>query len=179
VEGSGTDRSGWPPRRRRESRLGFGLELESSVAVIAPSGASHQTNLHKPTAWWAAALTSLSGSASEANSRQPCARPQSSAAAMSARPTPRPRAPGTTTHPSRYATRSPDIPRRTGRIESSARPTGPPAPPRPIGRQAVPAPRQRGTVDRFTVLGFGAVRPEGVTQLEPSGRVAPRRESKQ
>src|SRR6266576_3399970 len=60
-----------------------------------------------PTAWWAAALTSLSGSASEANSPQPCARPQSSAAAMSARPTPRPRAPGTTNHPSRYATRSP------------------------------------------------------------------------
>src|SRR2546426_7062151 len=27
-EGSGTDRSGGPPRRRRESRLGFGLELE-------------------------------------------------------------------------------------------------------------------------------------------------------
>src|SRR2546425_7502661 len=60
-----------------------------------------------PTAWWAAALTSLSGSASEANSRHPCERPHPSAAAISARPTPRPRASGTTNHPSRYATRSP------------------------------------------------------------------------
>src|SRR5438034_7559246 len=107
-EGSGTDRSRWPPRRRRESRLGFGLELDL-VGGRHSSFRKHRTSptSTNPTAWWAAALTSLSGSASEANSRQPCARPQSSAAAMSARPTPRPRASGTTNHPSRYATRSP------------------------------------------------------------------------
>src|SRR3989454_3598688 len=124
-EGSGTDRSRWPPRRRRESRLGFGLELEL-VGGRHSSFRKHRTRptSTNPTAWWAAALTSLSGSASEANSRQPCERPHPSAAAMSARPTPWPRAPGTTNHPSRYATRSPSHPSAYGRIESSARPTG-------------------------------------------------------
>src|SRR2546422_5611609 len=77
-----------------------------------------------PSARWAAALTSLSGCASDANSLQPCDRPHSSAATISARPTPLRRAFGTTNHPSRYATRLLPQPSAYARIDSSASPTG-------------------------------------------------------
>ena len=66
-----------------------------------------------PSARWAAALTSLSGCAPDANSLQPCERPHSSAATISARPTPLRRAFGTTNHPSRYAHGCSRSPRRT------------------------------------------------------------------
>src|SRR5881296_920335 len=81
-----------------------------------------------PSARWAAALTSLSGCASDANSLQPCERPHPSAATISAWPTPLRRAFGTTNHPSRYATRLLPQPSAYARIDSSASPTGHPAP---------------------------------------------------
>src|SRR2546425_9095064 len=101
----------------------------SRAAVIAASRykslRKHRTSpaSTKPSARWAAALISLSGCASDANSRQPCERPHASAAAISARPTPWRRALGTTYHPSRYATRSLRQPRseeHTSELQSLA-----------------------------------------------------------
>lgn len=77
----------------------------------------------KPRAECAAALTSLSMSASDPNSVQPCASAHSSAAAINCRPTPVRLDSGTTYHPSRYATLSVRQSSAYGRIESSAKPS--------------------------------------------------------
>src|SRR5262249_25653079 len=100
------------PRRARTHRSSFRKQRTTPASS-------------NPAAAWAATLPAFSARESEASSAQPCALAHCSAAATSVLPTPRLRKDDATNQPSRYATRSVRQPSAWGRIESSAKPTGP------------------------------------------------------